>query len=225
MLRGDILLGCANHIVRSFGKLVAPCMQSRVQEGRKERTQKPIDLTISAVTQTGGFHLEGLMSGQAISFLVDTEAAVTLIRKDTWDQVTQGQKVDLEPYGEQKLVSVDGTPLQVYRHASMDLLLNGNKYEVGIVVVSPLTTEAILGLDLMRKHKVTIDLGKAEINIGREDPITIQTYRSPHVLGRICLIDSVKLPLLSEIVVMAYSDELTQGGIYTAKTPGKSLAC
>ena len=59
-------------------------------------------------------------------------------------------------------MSVDGTLLQVYRHASMDLLLNGNKYEAGIVVVSPLITEAILGLDFIRKHKVTIDLGKRD---------------------------------------------------------------
>ena len=55
----------------------------------------------------------------------------------------------------------------------MDLLLNGNKCEAGIIVVSPSTTEAILGLNVMMKHKVTIDLGKAEINIGRGDPITI----------------------------------------------------
>ena len=55
----------------------------------------------------------------------------------------------------------------------MDVLLNGNKYEAGIVVVSPLTTEAILGLHFMRKRKVNVDLGKTEINIGREDPITI----------------------------------------------------
>ena len=111
-----------------------------MQEGRKDMTQKPRDLIISVITPTGGFRLEGLIYGQSISFLVDTAAAVTLMQKDTWDQVTQGQKVNLEPYREQQLVSVDGTPLQVYGHASMDLLLNGSKYEAGIVVVSPLTT-------------------------------------------------------------------------------------
>ena len=45
-------------------------------------------------------------------FLVDTGAAVTLMWKDTWDQVTQGQKVDLEPYREQQLVSVDSSCCQ-----------------------------------------------------------------------------------------------------------------
>ena len=109
----------------------------------------------------------------------------------------------------------------------MDLLLNGNKYEAGIVVVSPLITKASLGLDFMRKHKVTIDLGKAEINIGREDPITIHQHnQSPHVLGSVFLLDSVTLPPLSEIVVMAYSDILTQGETYIIEVkPGKSLAC
>ena len=70
-------------------------------------TQKPRDLIISVITPTGGFHLEGLIYGQSISFLVDTGAAVTLMRKDTWDQITQGQKVDLEAYREQQLMSVD----------------------------------------------------------------------------------------------------------------------
>ena len=79
----------------------------------------------------------------------------------------------------------------------------------------------------MRKHKVTIDLGKAEINIGREDPITIHQHnQSPHILGSVFLLDSVRLPPLSEIVVMAYSDELTQGETYIIEEkPGKSLAC
>ena len=109
----------------------------------------------------------------------------------------------------------------------MDLLLNGNKYEAGIVVMSPLTTEAILGLDFMKKHKVTIDLGKAEINIGREDPITIHQHnQSPHVLGSVCLLDSVRLPPLFEIVVMAFSNKLTQGETHIIEEkPGKSLAC
>ena len=79
----------------------------------------------------------------------------------------------MEPYGEQQLVGVNGTSLQVYRHASMGLLLNGSKYEADIVVVSLLTTEAILELDFVRKHTVTIDLGKTEINVSREDPIII----------------------------------------------------
>ena len=92
-------------------------------------TQKPRDLIISVITSTGGFRLERLIYGQAISFLVDTGAAVTLMRKDTWDQVTQGQKVDLEPYREQQLVSVDGTPLQVYGHASTQICKYGSLAE------------------------------------------------------------------------------------------------
>ena len=53
-------------------------------------------------------------------------------------------------------------------------------------MVCPLTTEAILGLDFMRKHEVPIDLEKTEINIGREDPITIHQHnQSPHVLGNV----------------------------------------
>ena len=63
------------------------------------RFMKSIELTISVITPTGCFRLEGLIYGQAISFLIDSRAAVTLIWKDTLDQVMQGLIVDLEPMG------------------------------------------------------------------------------------------------------------------------------
>ena len=92
-------------------------------------------------------------------------------------------------------------------------MLNGNKYEAGFVVVSQLTTVAIFELNFMMKYKVTNDMREAELNIGKEDPITIhQPSKSPHVLGSVCLINSLKIPSLFEIVVMVYTNELTQGG-------------
>ena len=77
------------------------------------RFKKSIELTISVITPTGGFRLEGLIYGQAISFLIDSRAAVTLIWKDTLEQVMQGLIVDLEPYGEQQLVTADSMLLHI----------------------------------------------------------------------------------------------------------------
>ena len=77
------------------------------------RFKKSIEMTISVITPTGGFRLEGLIYGQAISFLIDSRAAVTLIGKDTLDQVMQGLIVVLEPYGDQQLVTVDSMLLHI----------------------------------------------------------------------------------------------------------------
>ena len=116
----------------------------------------------------------------------------------------------LEPWNERQLVSVDGNPLQVYGQASMDIILDGTKYQSQTVVVSPLTTSAILGLDFMKTHDVSINLGRAEMRIGQKRPIRIGV--EPSVRNSVCLVDSVVLPPLSECVVMAYACDASVRG-------------
>ena len=99
------------------------------------------NLSILVLTPNGGFHVDGLVNGAAMSFLVDIGAAVTLIHKDEWDSLNvQTQRVDLHPWDEHLLVGVNGTPLQVHGHACVDILLVGHFYEADVVVVSSLTT-------------------------------------------------------------------------------------
>ncbi len=82
----------------------------RTQEGRyTENTTRRLKNThtstlVSIVTPTGGFRVGGEVNGKALSFLIDTGAAVTLIHKDAWDNMQHGQL---------ELVGVDGSPLTV----------------------------------------------------------------------------------------------------------------
>ena len=46
---------------------------------------------------------------------------MTLMRNDEWDHISLG--TELEPSAEHNLVSVDGTPLLIYGHATGDLTL------------------------------------------------------------------------------------------------------
>ena len=63
------------------------------------------------------------------------------------EQNQLGGQVRLEPLSEQRLVSVDGSPLDVFGQAEVELDLGRCVVQMMVVVVSPLTTEAILGLD------------------------------------------------------------------------------
>ncbi len=105
------------------------------------------------------------MNGKALSFLIDTGAAVA------WDE---------KPWAEVQLVGVDGSPLTVHGQAKVDLWLYGHRYPTRVVVVSPLTTEAILGLDFLRERKASIDLGRAELRICQQPPICLD---KPQALG------------------------------------------
>ena len=65
--------------------------------------------------------MNGMVNGSPTSFLLDTGAAVTLMRKDEWDHISLG--MELEPWAEHNLVSIDGTPLLIYGHPTVDHLL------------------------------------------------------------------------------------------------------
>ena len=55
------------------------------------------------------------------------------------------------------------------------------------MVVSQLTTNAILGLDFIRAHGVNIDLGRAEMRIGLKRPLKIGVERS--MGNAVCLVE------------------------------------
>ena len=188
------------------GKLDTPCTGSRVQEGRELMTHTENlrkELTVSVVTPTGGFRVDGTVHGITASFLVDTGSAVTLIRKDIWEKMQVSKKGPLQPWSEHPLVGVDGTPLDVYGHITADLTIEGHPYSMDMVVVSPLTTEAILGLDFMKKNEVSLDLGKGKLIVGNRSPVPICQKSRPTQINSVQTSEMVKLPPFSKQVVIA----------------------
>ena len=113
---------------------------------------------VSPVALTGGYRLLGAVNGVQMSLLLDTGAAVTLLREDTWARITAESPQELRPWSTLKLVSAGGTPLTIHGSARVELDLEGEKFTTEIVVVSPLTSEAILGLDFLQGQQASIDL-------------------------------------------------------------------
>ena len=56
--------------------------------------------------------------------------------------------------------------MHVHGHTTVSVELGGREFQVGMVVVSPLTTEAILGLDFLSAHSAKIDLQEKELLLG-----------------------------------------------------------
>ena len=67
----------------------------------------------SPVMPMSGYRLSGSVDGVDISLLLDTGAAVTLLRADTWSQVATKTQQGLQPWSMARLVSAGGTPLTV----------------------------------------------------------------------------------------------------------------
>ena len=118
----------------------------------------------------GGFRLEVAINGLTVS-LIDIVALVTLLCKDAWDRVSwapQGPR-QLSPCPALGLVDANGSPLLTFGSALVVLELNDVVLPVDVVVVSPLTSEGILGLDFLKKQRITIDLGSEQIQLLERD--------------------------------------------------------
>ena len=111
-----------------------------------------------------------------VSFLLDRGAAVTLLRKDTWERVSAGGGVSLSPWSGERLVC-RWSPLQVFCQAEVGLILSGKEFRAQALVVSPLTTQAILGLDFLQQNMATIDLGKKQLLMGQESEFHVPLHQ------------------------------------------------
>ena len=104
--------------------------------------------------------MSGSINGVDVSLLLDTGAVFTLLRDNTWLRVTANKPQHWRPWSSISLVSTGGTTLTVRGCATVELELKGKKYSTEIVVVSPLTSEGILGLDFFYQQNAVIDLAE-----------------------------------------------------------------
>lgn len=75
----------------------------------------------------------------------------------------------LSPPPRVELVGAEGSPLQVFGGASVTLVLNGVSMPLDVMIVSPLTSEGILGLDFLKDQGATIDLNSEQISLRKHD--------------------------------------------------------
>ena len=118
-----------------------------------------VSASVSPIPLNQGFHFDETISGIPTSFFLDTGAAMTLLCLDTWAKVTADCLQELKRWSALKDVGVDGSPLIIYGSAALQVQIGGKQ-----AVVSPLTTEAILGLDFLHAHQALIDLAKHLVN-------------------------------------------------------------
>lgn len=156
----------------------------------------------SPVTPTSGYRLSGSVGSVDMSLLLDTGAAVTLLREDTWLQVAADNPQALRPWSAGKLVSAGGTPLTIHGCANIELKLGTEKFSTDVVVVSPLTSEAIIGLDFLMEQQASIDL----------------TSKTLHLRERGC-----DLPLRDPVVLHETTAEVPVRAAMTVEIPPRSM--
>ena len=202
------------------GKRQPPSSQSQVTGGKGGLAHK--EISIFPVNAATAFRVTGSVGGISVTFLLDTGSAVTLVRRDLWDQIGSG--ATLRPC-EHRLVGVDGSPLKIHGSAHP---IGGVDFVTTVIVGDSLTTEAILGLDFLQEHRCTVDIGSKQLRVsGHKLVIPLQQSAASPCIGRVGveMADSVQLPAYSELEVMARAVTPIEGntwlieGMKTKRSP------
>ena len=193
----------------------------RASEGKIVKTHNPI-VNVYPVDPANSFRVDGKVNGKPVSFLLDTGAAVSLIRKDIWDSLEWG--TDLTTWSsDAQLVGVDGSPLPVCGCIQMMLNLGGKmEYPVQIIVVESLTPGAILGLDFLRDNDCIIDIAERRLHFPRHSTaVPLQQTDNSHVnkIVNVHLVSTIRVPAYSEMELLAEPQVQVMGTWLVERTP------
>ena len=111
-----------------------------------------------------------------------------------------------------KLVSAGGVPLTIHGSARVELELEEEKFATEIVVVSPLTTEAILGLDFLSQHRASINLVDKKLHLAECSLSLRERESATGGRRRVRAEKTTKIPPCSIIEVIGCLDEPVDPG-------------
>ena len=169
--------------------------------------------SLLAVNPVCAYHVVGSIRGVDVCFILDTGAAVSLLRKDVWDNV--GSEHQLSPWTGPRLVGVEGTPLEVHGVATLEISLVGKPFLVDFVVVAVLRTQSILGLYFMEINQCVVNAGQKTLYLkGLGVPMQTAPSASCITQSSVALQESIRVPAFSEMEVMAESREVLAEGVW-----------
>ena len=148
----------SSKLLEAAGKLTPSGAKDRLLEDDFSQVQRfEYHSAYASPACPSGFHLTGSLNWVAVSMLVDTGAAATLLRLDVWEQIVTCNPLPLEPCPSMRLLGAGGEPLTVHGRSHITLGIGSNFFVVDAVVVNPLTSQAILGLNFVVEQRATID--------------------------------------------------------------------
>ena len=178
---------------------------SRPFEGSEQKAQHRDTVLISNVSHES-FFLYANLNGVGINFLVDTGAAVSLLHSSVWRRLSG---VALETWTGPRLVSVDGSALQILGGAKVTLRVEDAVVSLYVVVTDNLTTEGILGIDFLRHNRCIIDLSSSTLTLA--DGKVIQLLHKASIKRDVQLVTTIRIPPRNEIEVTGNSHSLPSG--------------
>ena len=117
-------------------------LECRTQANQTDHSQQ-----VLVVSPASSYYVEGRVGNHPAQVLIDTGAALTLVRTTYWNHIPKPTQ-QLQP-ARQCLVGVDGTPLATRGTATVEVVLGGQSFLVPVTVVDDITADIILGIDFL----------------------------------------------------------------------------
>eukprot|EP00731_Ephydatia_muelleri_P012982 Em0007g292a len=204
--RVEVLIGEKERT--ASGKLPSLSGTSLPHGGRRPVKAQDDKLTVPSLAVNSGvsYRIRGVIGAVGVDFVIDTGAAVSLVRRDVWEQIVKGDcTLVLEQWAGRRLVGVNGAPLSVSGCKKVDIFLNGMPFKVMCVVTDDIMVEAILGLDIVNAHNGIIDCGSKRLTFpSRNISVPLQMQSCPLQQNPIGLIvkEKIVIPAASEVELM-----------------------
>ncbi len=168
-----------------------------------------------------------------MSLILDTGAAVTLLRRDVWERTATAKAGwgTLTPWTGPRLVGVNGTALQVSGCKKVQLRIADNAYEALVIVVDTMTAEGILRLDFLQQNRCTIDLAEKILHLADRRaslplrPEEGQPMKTEDAAARIsvCIRSDLQIPARSEVEVIAScTSQAANSGMWLLEATGSN---
>ena len=187
-------------------------MEGQLQTVAHEQILEQPPFFLYSVTPTPAYHVDGYVNNVPASMVIDTGAAVTLLRKEFWLKTN----TTLNSWRGPDLVGAKGTPITVCGTAAVVFKIGSCSFSMEAVLSDVLTADAILGLDFLEEHKCTIAAGRKLFTL-RDGEVSVPLDSSNKKHDQITtevihLSQTVSIPALSEVEVMAHCKTSVSGG-------------
>jgi len=148
--------------------------------------------------------------------VLDTGAAVTLIRHDHWNQQNTSK---LKSWDGANLINANGSPITVHGIVTVVITFVDMDFPTQVVVADGLTAKAILGLDFLKANECVINIKmkllmltnwNVSLPLRRDDACT-ETDTGPST-AHVKIHYTQQIPAQSKVEVMAQVDDFISGG-------------
>lgn len=137
--------------------------------------------------------LEGKVDGKACEMVIDTGASHTIVRADL---IPEGRvKIPEKVY---VITTADGNAMEVLGIVHTDIVL-GHRIFRERMFVAPIKDPVILGMDFLKGHNVTLDLGGRRIVLDGDEFVLKCKSQGYGVIRKALVSEDLTLPAKSEI--------------------------